>query len=373
MSRLEIFLVAPPGLEPMLEAEARRHGLAVAGRTAGGVFVSGDWADVWTANLMLRGATRVLVRLAEFRVSHLAQLDKRARGVDWARWLQPDTPVRVDAVCRKSKIYHSGAAAERIARAIQETSGAPTQDDAPVRIQARLDHDVCTLSLDSSGEPLHKRGRKPAVAKAPMRETLAALFLRACEYSGDEPLIDPMCGSGTFLLESAEIAAGLPPGRDRPFAFEQLANFDEAAWRALRADAVARATKPASPILGFDRDPGAVRAATENAQRAGLADFVEIRRRGVADLTAPPGPAGLVIVNPPYGARIGDQAALRRLYRTLGQRLKSGFNGWRVGLITSVPGLAKATGLRLRAGPPIDHGGLKVRLYQTSIPPAPQA
>ena len=373
MERLDIFLIAAPGLEPLLAAEARNLGFKVDGETPGGVTLSGDWSEVWRANLMLRGATRVLVRLAAFRVSHLAQLDKRARAVTWSAWLKPETPVRVDATCRKSKIYHSGAAAQRVARAIKETCGAPIAEDAPLRIQARIDHDMCTLSFDSSGEPLHKRGHKPAVAKAPMRETLAALFLSACGYEGREPLLDPMCGSGSFLMEAADIAARLPPGRSRSFAFEQLANFDPDAWEALRAEAIGQAIEPAAPILGFDRDPGAVRAAQANAERAGVSDFVAIARRSIADLTAPPGPPGLVIVNPPYGARIGNQSALRSVYRTLGQRLKKDFAGWRVGLVTSAPGLAKATGLRLSAGPPVDHGGLKVRLYQTRITQAPAA
>ena len=367
MDRLDIFLVTAPGLESLLAAEARAHRFQVSGQIPGGVMLLGDWREVWRANLTLRGATRVLVRLAKFRASHLAQLDKRARAIDWTRWLKPNVSVHVDAVCRKSKIYHSGAAAERIARAIHETSGAPLASNAHIRVQARLDHDVCTLSLDSSGEPLHKRGRKPAVAKAPIRETLAALFLRACGYAGREPLLDPMCGSGTFLMEAADIAMGLAPGRERNFAFQRLVTFEKTGWEKMREEALAAKVSPTAPIFGYDRDPGAVRAALANAERSGVGAYVEIARRSVADLTAPPGPAGLVIVNPPYGARIGDQSTLRSLYQTLGRRLKHGFTGWRVGLVTSSPGLAKATGLRLSEGPPVDHGGLKVRLYQTTI------
>ena len=174
-------------------------------------------------------------------------------------------------------------------------------------------------------------------------------------------------------MEAADIAAHLPPGRSRTFAFQQLANFDPGAWEALRAEALSQAIKPTAPVLGFDRDPGAVRAAQANAERAGVSDFVAIARRSIAELTAPPGSPGLVIVNPPYGARIGNQSALRSLHQTLGQRLKKDFADWRVGLVTSAPGLAKATGLRLSAGPPVDHGGLKVRLYQTRITQAPPA
>jgi putative N6-adenine-specific DNA methylase len=367
MTDLELFFVCPPGLEPVLEDEARALDFKVTGRTAGGVSAAGTWDEVWRANLMLRGATRVLVRVAAFHAKHLSQLDKRARAVNWADWLSQDTPVRVDAVCRKSKIYHSGAAAQRVATAITAGCGADVSDDASVRLQVRLDHDQCTISLDTSGEPLFKRGHKPAVAKAPIRETLAALFLRACDFDGAEPVLDPMCGSGTFLIEAAELAAGLAPGRSRRFAFERLPSFKPEAWTNLREDSQPDDAAPTFKVCGFDRDPGAVKAALANAERAGVADRVEINRRAVAELRRPPGPPGLVIVNPPYGARISNQAALRSVYRALGQRLKAEFEGWRLGLVTSAPALAKATGLRLEAGPPVDHGGLTVRLYQTRI------
>jgi putative N6-adenine-specific DNA methylase len=367
MTRLDLFLVCPPGLEPMLEAEARALDFKVTGRTAGGVSATGGWHEVWRANLLLRGTTRVLVRVAAFHAKHLSQLDKRARAVNWADWLSPDKPVRVDAVCRKSKIYHSGAAAQRVATAITAGCGAEISEDAPVRLQIRLDHDQCTISLDTSGEPLFKRGHKPAVAKAPIRENLAALFLRACGFDGAEPVLDPMCGSGTFLIEAAEIAAGLAPGRSRRFAFEHLPSFQLEAWTKLRAQSQPDDAASAFKAYGFDRDPGAVKAALANAERAGVADQVAINRRAVTELRRPPGPPGLVIVNPPYGARISNQGALRAVYRTLGQRLKANFEGWRVGIVTSNPALAKATGLRLEASPPVDHGGLMVKLYQTTI------
>ena len=151
-------------------------------------------------------------------------------------------PLRIEATCHRSRIYHAGAARQRVATAIAETLGAPVPDDPPddaVTVRVRIDDDLCTISLDTSGAPLHRRGHKQAVGAAPMRETLAALFLRACGYTGAEPVLDPMCGSGTFVLEAAEIAAGLAPGRSRAFAFERLATFDPAAWSALKAAAAA--------------------------------------------------------------------------------------------------------------------------------------
>jgi putative N6-adenine-specific DNA methylase len=361
----DIFLVAIPGLERTLEEEARAQGFRVVNREAGGVTVRGAWPDVWRANLVLRGASRVLARIGSFRASHLAQLDKRARAFPWGDVLRKDVPVSVEASCRKSKIYHSGAAAQRIATAIHEELGAPIGDDAAVAIKLRIEKDVCTLSVDTSGGLLHKRGSKQAMAKAPLRETMAALLLRECGYSGSEPVLDPMCGSGTFVIEAAEWAAGLPPGRNRNFAFEHLATFDPSAWQRL---------KSASPgprnsellFFGSDRDAGAIAASQANASRAGVSEITRFVQRAVSDITTPEGAPGLVMINPPYGLRIGNKTALLDLYAALGRILLERFSGWRVGLFTPDETLARATGLPFKAKPlMVNHGGLRVRLWRS--------
>jgi putative N6-adenine-specific DNA methylase len=365
---LEIFLVTAPGLEAALAAEARALHFADPKIIKGGVVVRGDWREVWRANLELRGAARVLARIAEFRALHLAQLDKRSRKIAWGEVLRADRPFRVEAACKASRIYHQGAAAQRITKAIKDALGAPVAEDAEVVVKARIDDDLCTLSVDTSGQSLHKRGHKEAVAKAPMRENLAALFLRQCGFDGGESVVDPMCGSGTFVIEAAEIAAGLKPGRSRRFAFEQLATFDAAAWTRMRA-----ASKTGGPDLKFygsDRDAGAVAMSRANAERAGVASRTVFKQQAISDLEPPDGTPGLVIVNPPYGARIGDRKQLIALYRALGQTLLAKFGGWRVGIITNEGPLAEATGLPFEApGDPVSHGGIKVRLFQTSALP----
>lgn len=359
----DIFLVCPPGLEPLLREEAAEAGFAGARAVSGGVEITGGWPEVWRANLALRGATRVLVRLGSFRALHLAQLDKRARKFPWAEVLPRGATVRVEAVCRNSRIYHAGAAAQRIETALREEMDARAAPDG-LRVMVRIEDDLCVVSLDTSGEGLHKRGHKLAVGKAPLRETLAALFLRACGFRGTEPVVDPMCGSGTFVLEAAEIAAGLAPGRGRSFAFEGFAGFDPEAWAAMKA--AAAPTSPAARFRGSDRDEGAVRMAAGNADRAGVADWCDFVRAAVSDLEPPPGPPGLVIANPPYGARIGEQRLLFGLYGALGKTLRDRFAGWRVGIVTSDAGLARASGLPFGPpGPPVDHGGLKIRLHST--------
>ena len=366
----EIFLVTAPGLESALVAEVREKGFKEPASILGGVTVKGGWPEVWRANLELRGAVRVLARVAEFRAMHLAQLDKRARKVPWAQILRPDAPFRVEASCKKSRIYHQGAAAQRVKTAIKDALGAAVSDDAEVAIKARIDDDLCTISVDTSGESLHKRGHKEEVAKAPMRENMAALFLRQCGYRGTEPVVDPMCGSGTFVIEAAEIAAGLKPGRSRRFAFEQLASFDAVAWRKLRGTGPGVISASGLRFYGSDRDAGAIRMSRANAERAGVAALTEFREHAVSDLAPPEGPPGLVIVNPPYGARIGDTQSLFPLYRALGQTLRARFAGWRVGLTTNEAALAEATGLPFaQPGPPVTHGGIRVTLFQTGALP----
>ena len=362
----EIFLSAPPGLETLLAEEAAEQGFAAPEAVAGGVVTSGGWPDVWRANLCLRGASRVLIRIAEFRAFHLAQLDKRAKTVDWAAYLPKGADVRVDVTCRASKIYHDRAARSRVAGAM-EAAGLKAGAEGTFRVMVRIEDDLVTVSLDTSGELLHRRGYKEAVGKAPLRETLAACFLRAAGYRGTETVVDPMCGSGTFVIEAAEIALGLAPGRARGFALEAFPTFDAKAYDAIRSDAGLEARPTDCRFFGADRDDGAIRGSTANAERAGVSGVCTFTRAPVSALERPDGPPGLVMVNPPYGARIGDRKLLFGLYGSLGAVLKERFGGWRLGMVTSDGGLAKATGLDLDAGPQVAFGGLKVRLYQARI------
>ena len=360
----EIFIVATPGLEHGLLSEAIAKGFAGARMTNGGGVLDGNWHDVWRANLTLRGATRVLARVGGFMAFHLAQLDKRATKFPWADVLRMDTAVKVDvSTSKKSKIYHAGAATQRIETALK-ANGFEVAADAPIAIKVRIDDNRVTISVDTSGESLHKRGHKEAVGKAPMRETLASLFLRECGYDGTEPVLDPMCGSGTFLIEAAEIATGILPGRSRHFAFEQLATFDPDVWQDMRK--MGASTHSTVRFHGSDRDAGAVRMSTANADRAGVADMITFQNLSAADVQRPDGAPGLVICNPPYGGRIGNQKMLFSIYAGFGEVIRERFAGWRVGLITSDANLAKATGLPFKPkGPPIPHGGLKVWLFQT--------
>jgi len=366
-SVLPFFLACLPGQERALLTEARALGFADPSEGVGGVETSGTWRDVWRANLWLRTASRVLVRIGGFPAVHLAQLDKRARKFPWGDWLRPDVPLRVEATSFRSKIYHEKAVQQRVATAITETLGAPISAEAALRLLVRVEGDLVTFSLDTSGEGLHKRGTKQAVGKAPLRETMAAAFLREMGFDGSQPVLDPMCGSGTFVLEAAEIAAGLAPGRGREFAFETLSCFDAGAYTALRATLPAMQPPPATlRFQGFDRDQGAITGARANAARAGLDQWTSFSCQPISALERPDGPPGFVMVNPPYGGRIGNPKQLYALYGALGQVLRERFQGWRLGMVTSEPRLAHTTGLKLLAGPSLPHGGIKVQFYRSA-------
>lgn len=366
MTELDFFAVCPPGLEPQLAAECAALGFKRGKPEPGGVTLRGDWSEVWRANLELRGATRILVRLGSFPAFHLAQLDKRSRKFPWRDTLEPHVPVKVEvATNRKSKIYHAGAAAERVEKAVSAAMDAPISPEAEVAIKVRIDRDLVTISVDTSGESLHKRGHKVATGKAPIRETLAALLLQTCGYDGRHTVVDPMCGSGTFLLEAAEIAADLQPGRDRAFAFQSLATFDPDGFATLvRAGS---GPTPMHRFYGYDRDQGAIDGARRNAEAAGVDQICTFGCQPLSELTPPEGEPGLVIVNPPYGTRIGNKGQLYALYGTLGRVLAERFRGWRVGIVTSDQALVHATGFDLTSGPVIDNGGIKVKLYQADL------
>ncbi len=364
----EIFLVTLPGLETYLYSEVTEQGFRKPKIISGGVTIRGGWKDVWRANLVLRGASKVLARIGEFRALHLAQLDKRSRKFPWEDYLSPGYSVKVEvSTNNQSKIYHEGAATQRIEKAIHESFSAKiatSLDEADILIKVRIERNLVSFSIDTSGIALHKRGHKQAMGKAPLRETIAAMTLRACNYKRTEPLLDPMCGSGTYPIEAAEISANLMAGRDRRFAFEKLVGYDAVAVQSMKDNWYTRDITP--HYYGFDQNKQVVESAQANAMRAGVDRACQFTAQSLSKLKRPEGPVGLVMVNPPYGIRIGDKKMLLKLYSNFGNVMREQFSGWRVGMITADKKLAEATKLPwLQPSPPIPHGGLKIWLYQT--------
>jgi putative N6-adenine-specific DNA methylase len=235
-------------------------------------------------------------------------------------------------------------------------------------IVARLDHDRCTLSLDSSGALLHQRGYRRATAKAPLRETLAAGMLLASGWDRQSPLLDPFCGSGTIAVEAACLALRLAPGRNRSFAFMDWPGFDAGLWSTVTAEAETRRLTASPVIQASDRDTGAIAAARDNAARAGVSQAIEFSNRAVSAIEPPKGP-GWVVTNPPYGLRLGDAGDLRNLYARFGQVLRRLCPDWRVALLASDTRLARATGLAFDPARTVTlvNGGLKVKLLCANV------
>ncbi|MBW1810989.1 MAG: class I SAM-dependent RNA methyltransferase [Deltaproteobacteria bacterium] len=367
-NNLELFAVVAPGLEEIVAGELNQLNLEKIKRLPGGVSFSGDFGSLMQANLWLRCATRVLLRVARFPVFHLAQLDKRAHRVDWAKYLSADLRVKVSASCRRSRIYHSGAACERVMKAIADVTGCSDDKNGCGRhqtVQVRIEKDVCVISLDSSGDPLYQRGLKPEVTAAPIRETLAAAILKMCGYDGSQALLDPMCGSGTFVMEAAALAHGLAPGLRRSFAFMDWPGFDKAAWKRQleRCKSISHSSRSVG-LFASDGNAGAIGKTKRNLKLAGLAESVLVERCLISDLQ-PPARTGLLVCNPPYGKRLRDNRNLNLLYAELGSVFRKQFSGWQFGMITTQHHLADATGLKFnKVSDRIPHGGLKIRLYQ---------
>jgi putative N6-adenine-specific DNA methylase len=385
MPALSLFAVAAPGLEPFATQELVDLGLVPAQtpappRDAGGVAFEGDRRGLYRANLHLRTATRVLIRLGEFYAAAFSELRKKAARLPWESYLWPGQPVAIRATCHKSRLYHSDAVAERLAGAIEDRLGRPSARRKPptdsdeatpeaALVIVRLMHDLCTVSVDSSGEPLFRRGYRLATAKAPLRETLAAGLVLASGWDRRSPLLDPFCGSGTVLIEAALLARNLAPGRARRFAFMDWPGYDASLWARLRAEAEAQRLSSPPRLMGSDRDAGAIAAATDNAQRAGVAEDIEFRRCAVSSI-APPHDAGWVVTNPPYGVRVSENHELRNLYARFGQVLRARCAGWQISVLSSEDRLVHSMGLAFEAERSLAlvNGGLKVKLARGVVP-----
>ena len=380
----DAFAVTAPGLAPLAAAELTAMGITPTGTDPAGVAFSADAGQLAAVQLGLRTVSRVLVRLATFRATAFHELERAARQIDWAPILPAGAPFALRVTCRKSRLYHSDAVAERVAGAIVRAipgatwqTGTDTSDEAdeeggtsePAQLFiVRFDRDRCTISADASGALLHRRGYRLAVARAPLRETLAAAMLLGVDYDPARPMVDPMCGSGTVAIEAALLARRMAPGRLRRFAAERWPQLEAATWRTAR-EAVAAASLPAAPapIIAADRDAGAIDAARANAERAGVAADIEFRVAALSALALPPGP-GLLIANPPYGIRVGERGPLRDLFARLGQVARAQGAGWDLALLSADRALEAQVGLPWTERFSTSNGGIPVRLIRTRIP-----
>ena len=368
-----------PGFETLLRSEFAdvpgSHGHTVI--AGGGVEFSGRLKTCYLANLRLRTAHRVIMRLTAFKATNFRQLRRRLQEFPWELFLSPGTEPALSITTKHSRLYHTDAIGGHIEESIKErlSAGAPSSEvrtHAPPRIKVfvRSVDDVFTLSLDSSGEHLHKRGIKTHPAEAPIRETIAAAALMLVGYDGSRPLVDPMCGSGTFSLEAALIYRNFPPGWFRDFDFMTWPAFRPRQWAHIRKDMEQGFRPPPDrpTVWASDTDQTACATLQETIDHVELSDTVSISETDFFDLfpTDIPGKPGIVTINPPYGRRIGTLKESNALFEEICRKLKTDYRGWGLVLIVPRKHLLNKVPFRLHCHA-LHHGGLKLGLLTGTI------
>lgn len=373
-SRHSFFATCPRGLEPLLADELGTLGAEALAPTEGGVGFSGTLVLAYSANLESRIATRILWRVGQGSYQSEDDIYRVALALPWADWFNVGRSILVKVTAIRCPLKSLDFVTLRIKDAVCDQFRArvgsrPNVDTRypDVRIHAFLTAGVIQLYLDTSGNALYQRGQRRASVEAPLRENLAAGILKLTGWQPGTPLFDPMCGSGTFLLEAAMMALDMAPGSGRSFGFEKLDNFDAELWQALRQSAQAR-VKPLAfqQIYGSDVDTRAVRVARQNLEQAGLLEAVRLAQCDITAVDAP-APQGVLVANPPYGVRLGEQDALAALYPEIGAALKRKFAGWNAYFLTSDLRMPKLMRLAPSRRTVLFNGALECRLFEIKM------
>jgi putative N6-adenine-specific DNA methylase len=368
------FAPCPRGLESVLERELAAIGATGTQVEPGGVAFVGDLVLAMRANLESRVASRVLWRVGAGDYATADDIYAGARALPWSDWFGPERTIRVDVAAIRSPLRSLEFVTLRIkdaaCDAMRDLHGRrPSVDTSrpDVRIHAFLDARRWTMYLDTSGEALFKRGWRLSGGEAPLRENLAAGILMLAGWNAGTPLFDPMCGSGTFLVEAAHMALLRAPGLKRTFGFQKLRPFDLKAFQRAKSELQSRAlaARPLA-IFGGDRDERVLELARRNLAEAGVAQAVRLHCQDALDAT-PPAPDGLMVMNPPYGVRLGDDSHSRALYPRLGDLLKQRFAGWRACIFTADVELPRAIHLKASRRTPLFNGAIDCRLYEYQL------
>ena len=372
------FIACPPGFESLCAKELTAIPLNVqhASVIPGGVEFKGRLDDCYLANLNLRTANRILLRLHAFKASNFKHLEKRLAEIPWELYLPHHSTLKIRATVKHCRLYHTGAIekhfGESIANGLAQTEikdGDGPDSESPQQIFVRGIDDRFTVSIDSSGDNLYKRGLKKHAGTAPLRETLAAASLLLAGYSGKEPLVDPMCGAGTYSLEAALMVKKIPPGWFREFAFMQWPAYRPKRFGYLKRQFEDYFVQPEKPLIfASDKDPLACRQLEQCTQQFGLSDTVSINNADFfelvpRDFTDQP---GLVTINPPYGRRMGTRQESTELFQAICEKLARDYKGWKLVLIAPIKLLEKKVPFKLKTYP-LFHGGLILKLMVGKI------
>ncbi len=367
----QFFSPCPRGLETALADELNTLDAKAIKASNGGVHFQGDWRTCYQINLKSRIASRILWLISKKPYRKEQDIYDSVFALPWHEWFSPDLTIRVNLAAIKCPLRSlnfitlkiKDAVCDKFRKATHKRPSVNTvQPD--IRIHGFLDAHTFTLYLDTSGDALFKRGNRKSSGDAPLRENLAAGILHLSGWQPGTPLLDPMCGSGTFLLEAAQMALNIAPGQKRDFAFEKLKQFDATLWQQLKENAIAAQHPPSpQPIYGSDLYGYALTDTRTNLETAGLLDSVHLKQANVLEISAPE-PNGILVTNPPYGVRIGELETLVDFYPQLGDTLKKKFSGWNAYILSADPALPKTIRLSASRRTPLFNGALECRLFE---------
>jgi len=386
----EIFtVITAPGLEQATMAELTLMGIRQVKEHRGAVSFEGDKEALYKAHLMLRTPTRILRPMEEFAAHHSRMLYDQVRRIKWEAWLKPTHTLAVDVTFygaqasegQAGELRNSHFAALKIKDAIvdrmmEETGQRPNIDkERPhLRLHALFHRGRCKLSLDATGHSLHERGYRAAGTEAPLKETLAAALVDFTGWTAKTPLLDPMCGSGTLLIEAARKALGIAPGLDaKGFSFQNWPDYDAKLWNKLCNETIQTQEKTTAAvgsllkIFGSDISGSAVRLAREQSENADVADFIQLQSHDVLELEAPCKEPGIMLTNPPFGERIGDKEKLPEFYRAFSHVLKTKFQGWTLYLLSGDPELTRHLGFKAAKKWAVKNGPIECRLLKYEL------
>jgi putative N6-adenine-specific DNA methylase len=369
------FATVAPGLELIAAKELEKLGAKEIKPDVNGVHFKGDKTLLYRVNLWARTIYRVLVSIANIKAFNAEQLYYNVQKIDWSEYISSEQTLAVNCTGGNNNLNHNHFTALQIKNAIVDSqikkSGQRSNvdpDNPDLLINAHIYKNRCLLSLDSSGGSLHRRGYRPAMGLAPLKETLAAALLDLAEWTPDLPFLDPLCGSGTTAIEAALKSLNIAPGLYRQsFGFQTWRDFDDSLWEKLLQEAEeGQLNSFAAPIFGSDRDFEIIQQAIANSELCNVGDRINFMQKELSEIEAP-ADSGIIICNPPYGKRIGEEQELGSLYKLLGDVFKQRFKGWTAYVLTGNKELAKKVGLKAAKRIPVYNGSLPCTLLKYEL------